>query len=118
MSIRLQHLWACRHGRLRLSTPVTTGAYRRGWVTPTGTWHIYGKERNVNLVGPGWDDHVRYWMPYHGPFGLHDAPWQKFPEGSPKYKTKGSHGCIHLPGVEMKALYGWARVGARVTVRR
>jgi hypothetical protein len=118
VDITLQHLWACHHAKLVMSTPVTTGAYLRGWITPTGTWHVYAKARNVNLVGPSWDDHVRYWMPYRGPFGLHDAAWQKFPEGSPKYKTKGSHGCIHLPGVEMKALYKWAKIGARVTVRQ
>jgi lipoprotein-anchoring transpeptidase ErfK/SrfK len=118
MDITLQHLWACHHATLVLSTPVTTGAYQRGWITPTGTGHIYAKERNVNLVGPSWDDHVKYWMPYRGPFGLHDAAWQKFPEGSPKYKTKGSHGCVHLPAIEMKALFHWAKIGARVTVRQ
>jgi hypothetical protein len=118
VNITLQHLWACHHAHLYLSTPVTTGAFERGWFTPTGTWHVYAKERDVNLVGPSWDDHVKYWMPFHGPFGMHDASWQTFPEGSPKYKSKGSHGCVHLPLLEMKVIYRWAKIGARVTVSR
>jgi hypothetical protein len=118
VNITLQHLWACHHGQLYLSTPVTTGAYRHGWFTPTGTWHVYAKERDVNLIGPSWDDHVDFWMPFHGPFGMHDASWQTFPEGSPKYKTKGSHGCVHLPLREMKMIYRWTKIGARVTITR
>jgi hypothetical protein len=118
VSIALQHLWACRGARLVMSTPVTTAATSRGWITPLGTWHVYAKERNVNLIGPSWDDHVHYWMPYSGPYGLHDATWQKFAEGSAKYKGHGSHGCVHVPLREMKRLFAWTRIGTRVTLRR
>jgi hypothetical protein len=116
VSIARQHLWACDHAKLVRSTPVTTGAVDLGRITPTGTWHIYSKQREVNLVGPTWDDHVHYWMPYSGPFGMHDATWQKFPEGSAKYRRHGSHGCVHLPLREMKRVYAWAHIGTRVTV--
>jgi len=117
VSIGLQHLWACHHDHLVQTTPVTTGAYGRGWITPTGNWHIVSKAREVNLVGPSWNDHVKFWMDYHGPFGLHDARWQHFPEGSPKYRMKGSHGCVHVPLAQMHALYQWARIGASVSIR-
>ena len=117
VSIGLQHLWACHRDHLVRTTPVTTGAYGRGWVTPTGNWHIASKAREVNLVGPSWNDHVKFWMDYHGPFGLHDASWQHFPEGSPKYRMKGSHGCVHVPLAQMRALYRWARIGAAVSIR-
>jgi hypothetical protein len=118
VSIGLQHLWACHHGRLVRTTPVTTGAYGRGWITPTGNWHVVRKAREVNLVGPTWNDHVEFWMDYNGPFGLHDAKWQHFPEGSPKYRMKGSHGCVHVPLAQMRALYHWASIGASVSIRR
>jgi len=117
VSITYQHLWACRRARLVLSTPVTTAAVSRGWITPVGSWRVYAKERDVNLVGPSWNDHVHYWMPYSGPYGLHDATWQKFPEGSDRYKAQGSHGCVHVPLAEMKRLYAWTRVGTRVMIR-
>lgn len=117
VSIGLQHLWACQGRHLVLTTAITTGAYRRGWVTPTGSWRIYAKERDTTLNGPSWNDHVKYWMPYDGPFGLHDANWQKFPEGSRKYATNGSHGCTHVPLAAMQQLYHWAPIGTRVSIR-
>lgn len=117
ISISYQHLWACRGRHLVLSTPITTGATARGWATPTGSWRVYAKQREVNLVGASWNDHVHYWMPYSGPYGIHDATWQHFPEGSPKYTSRGSHGCTHVPLREMRQIFAWAAVGTRVTVR-
>ena len=39
---------------------------------------------------------VKYWMPFNGGIGLHDADWRsKF--GGTIYQTNGSHGCINLP---------------------
>ena len=33
---------------------------------------------------------VKYWIPFDAPlFGFHDSSWQKFPYGSPKYRTHG-----------------------------
>ena len=41
---------------------------------------------------------MKYWIPFDAPlFGFHDSSWQKMPYGSQKYRTKGSHGCIHMP---------------------
>ncbi len=60
--------------------------------------------------------HVAYWVPYDGPYGFHDSSWQKFAYGSPKYRTDGSHGCVHLPMSAMKWFYKWADVGTAVTI--
>ena len=114
-----QHAWLCRHGRQVLSTPVTTGAVKLGDATPTGRWRVYDKQRNTTLhPAAGGAYPVHYWMPYSGPYGLHDAPWQKFPFGSKKYRRHGSHGCVHMPEAAMKFLYHWAPVGTTVLIRR
>jgi hypothetical protein len=123
VNIALQHLWACEGGFLFTSTAVTTGAWKLTGVhdaTPTGTWRIYGKMRNVVLSGHdargSWHDHVAYWMPFYGPYGLHDASWQTFAYGSPLYATEGSHGCVHVPVAVLGQIYNWAPIGTLVTI--
>ena len=39
------------------------------------------------------------------------------PYGSPKYRTKGSHGCVHMPLPAMRFLYTWAEVGTTVRIK-
>jgi hypothetical protein len=116
--ISLQHAWMCEHTTKVYDTAITTGASAKGDDTPTGTWRIQGKQspRTLNTRDGG-SYHVKYWMPYDGDYGFHDASWQTFPEGSPLWKTQGSHGCEHLPLNAMTYLYSWAEVGATVTVR-
>lgn len=107
----------CKAGQQVRTTPVTTGASALGYGTPTGTWHVYARVRDTTLYpASGGAYFVHYWMPYSGPYGLHDSPWQHFAYGSPRYKTHGSHGCVHVPGHAMAWLFGWAPVGTRVTI--
>ncbi len=117
VSISQQHAWACDAHRLRLSTPVTTGVPVPDRETRVGTWTVQDKQTNRDLVGPGYDEHVDYWMPYDGDFGLHDATWQTFAFGTAGWRTDGSHGCVHLPLDAMAWVYGWAQVGATVTIQ-
>jgi hypothetical protein len=116
--ISLQHAWMCQRTTKVYDTAITTGASAKGDGTPTGTWRIQGKQspRTLNTRDGG-SYHVKYWMPYDGDYGFHDASWQTFSEGSPLWKTQGSHGCEHLPLNAMTYLYSWAKVGATVTVR-
>jgi len=116
VNITQQHMWACQGPEQVYDTPVTTGAYQNGDVTPTGTWHIYAKQTNTNLVGPGWNDFVNYWMPFYSDYGFHDASWQTFPFGGPEYSTQGSHGCVHVPLAAMAWLYNWSSIGTTVTI--
>jgi len=98
---------------------VTTGAYQiTGDATPTGTWHIFGKQTNIHLTGPGYDYPVQYWMPFYQDYGFHDSSWQTFPYGSPQYATDGSHGCVHLPADTATWVYNWAPVGTTVTIQQ
>lgn len=124
VSISEQHIWACSGASLFLDGAVTTGASAITNVhdaTPIGTARILAKMRNTVLSGSdangSWNDPVKYWMPFNGGVGFHNSPWQKFPLGSPEYKTKGSHGCVHMSLHDVAALYGWAPVGTLVTVR-
>lgn len=120
VSVRQQHLWLCAWHRLVRDTPVTTGAvalpYRS---TPTGAFTIQAHytDQVLTLVD-GAQYTVKYWIPFDAPlFGFHDSPWQTMPYGSPRYRTQGSHGCVHLPAAAMRFLYRWARVGATVRIR-
>ena len=108
----------CKSGQQIRTTPVTTGMSALGYGTPTGTWRVYARVRDTTLYpAAGGAYPVRFWMPYSGPYGFHDSPWQHFPYGSPLYKTRGSHGCVHVPGRMMAWLFGWAPIGTRVTVQ-
>lgn len=127
VSISKQHLWACNGTTETKETPVTTGisVVRNGVndSTPTGTWAIQAKYRNVHLRGTdangSWDDPVQYWMPFDraAGIGFHDASWQTFPFGDSQYQTDGSHGCVHLPTDFIAWLYDWAPIGTQVIVQ-
>jgi hypothetical protein len=120
VDISQQSARACSHRQQLRVTRVTTGATARGYGTPTGSGRVNGnKTRNTTLYpAAGGAYPVTYWLPYDANvYGLHDSSWQTFPYGSPRYRTAGSHGCVHVPLVAMRWLYHWATVGTRVTVR-
>jgi lipoprotein-anchoring transpeptidase ErfK/SrfK len=117
VSIKVQRAWMCSGRTQVYSTLVTTGAENVGDGTPLGTWHVQDKQTNRYLVGPGYRDYVKYWMPFDGDFGFHDASWQTMPYGSSGYKANGSHGCIHLPLPAMKWFFSWADTNTAVTIQ-
>ncbi|MFT4124869.1 MAG: L,D-transpeptidase [Gordonia sp. (in: high G+C Gram-positive bacteria)] len=117
VSISEQRLWFCELQRPVNSSPVTTGSVALGHGTPTGTWRVLYHETNRHLGGPGYTVFVRYWVPFLGDFGFHDSPWQRIPYGDrEQYTTRGSQGCVHVPGPTMAAFYRWAVDGTRVTI--
>lgn len=105
------------NGRARLSTPVVTGN-PHGHATPTGTFRLRGKARNVTLIGPhnSYRSFVRYWMPFKGnSYGMHDASWRgSF--GGRIYQWNGSHGCVNMPPAKAAQLYSMIRVGTKVVI--
>jgi hypothetical protein len=119
VSLRAQHLWMCARTHLAYSTPITSGILGQYTSTPTGTYTIQGLDRNTVLtLIDGRQYTVKYWIPFDGPlFGFHDSSWQDFPYGSAKYRTQGSHGCVHMPLTAIRFLYHWAHVGAKVRIR-
>ena len=115
VSISQQHVWMCDGPKQVYSTSATTGAVTLDEATPTGSWVVQGKQTDRYLVGPGYKDFVRFWVPFNGDFGFHDASWQTFPFGNlTEYRTKGSNGCVHLPTSAMSWFYSWAQVGSTV----
>jgi lipoprotein-anchoring transpeptidase ErfK/SrfK len=100
----------CAERRAVYDTPVTTGIPGEWTSTPTGNYEIQGRNTDsVLTLNTGAQYHVRYWIPFDAPlFGFHDSSWQRFPYGSPEYKTQGSHGCVHMPLKAMRFLYRWA----------
>ena len=110
VSIKAQHLWMCAGHRLVRQTAVTTGMVGQWTSTPTGDYVIQERVRNTTLtLNTGATYAVKYWIPFDAPlFGFHDSSWQRFPYGSPKYRTDGSHGCVHMPVRAIAFLYRWA----------
>lgn len=118
VSIRRQHLWICARRHLVRGTPITSGIVGQYTSTPTGRYTIQGLDRNSTLtLITGQQYVVKYWIPFDAPlFGFHDASWQTFPYGSPRYRRHGSHGCVHMPLSAIAFLYRWADVGTPVRI--
>ena len=119
VSISNQHAWLCSREHLVYDTAVTTGMTgSKDTRTPTGSFEIQGRNTDTTLdPGTGEAFPVKYWIPFQAPaFGFHDSSWQKFPYGSQRYRTDGSHGCVHMPLAAMVFLYDWVHVGATVHI--
>lgn len=120
VDISAQHVWLCTGAHTAYQSAVTTGAVDLPYdSTPLGTFHVQGRNRDTTLtLADGASYQVHYWVPFDAPlFGFHDAQWQQLPFGSPAYRTRGSHGCVHMPLAAMSYLYHWAPVGTTVTIR-
>jgi lipoprotein-anchoring transpeptidase ErfK/SrfK len=127
VSIGQRHLWACAGTTVAYDSPVVTGMEKLAAdLTPTGTYHIYGKQTDLYLNGAdstgSWHDHVSYWMPFldnqYGAYGFHDATWRSadaFGNISPD-SSDASHGCVELPLATATWLYDWADIGTTVTI--
>jgi hypothetical protein len=118
VSLAKQHAWYCAGTKVVYSTPVTTGRITPYTQTPTGHFTIRAKAKNTVLT-PNTGEHfrVKYWLAFSGSlYGFHDSSWQKVPYGSGKYRTSGSHGCVHLPLKAAEKLYAWAKIGTHVTI--
>jgi lipoprotein-anchoring transpeptidase ErfK/SrfK len=116
--IRKQHAWMCARHRAVFDTAVTTGMVGQWTSTPTGNYMIQGRNMNTVLtLNTGATYNVKYWIPFDAPlFGFHDASWQAFPFGSARYKTRGSHGCVHMPLAAMRFLYRWSARATHVHI--
>jgi hypothetical protein len=109
VSLRAQHMWMCARHRTVYSTAITSGAVGAWTRTPTGTYMVQGRNRDTTLtLNTGATYAVKYWIPFDAPmFGFHDSSWQHFPYGSPRYRTAGSHGCVHMPLKAIAFFYRW-----------
>lgn len=118
VKLDVQRMWLCTGHRLDRTTPITSGISGQYTSTPTGTYTVQALTRNTTLtLISGQTYAVKYWIPFDSPlFGFHDSSWQDFPYGSQKYRTDGSHGCVHVPLAAIRFLYHWADIGAKVRI--
>ena len=117
VDISSQRMRFYKNGRLKLRADVITG--KRGvHDTPTGTFSIRYKKRNITLSGGAY---VHYWMAFIGTsHGMHDAvTWRSSSEFSNHrtYIYNGSHGCINMRYGDAAKLYRTAPTGTPVIVQ-
>jgi lipoprotein-anchoring transpeptidase ErfK/SrfK len=118
VDLSFQFARLCNGGTQVLTTAITSGATDLGNGTPTGTWRVQGMQRDTYLYpAAGGVYYVHFWIPYDGAYGMHDSPWQHFAYGSSRYRTQGSHGCVHFPYAAIAWMYRWIRVGTLVRIR-
>lgn len=110
-----QQLWLYDNNNLILTTLVVTGKD----TTPTriGLFKIKNKERDRYLIGEDYQSFVKYWMPFDGGIGLHDASWRK-KFGGTIYQKNGSHGCVNMPSSVTDDIYETVSVGTKVLVHK
>ena len=83
---------------------VVTGNISRHYGTPAIVAQIQYKDRNAVLRGANYATPVKYWMPFYGNYGIHDASWRR-EFGGTVYLTDGSHGCVNTPPAAMKVIF-------------
>ncbi len=115
-----QHMYFIKDGKVVLETDVVTGNPNKGNATPQGVYTLSYKTRNATLRGEkkadgtySYETPVKYWMPFNGGIGFHDANWQSS-FGGDRYKSHGSHGCINMPEEKAKKLYSLISAGIPV----
>lgn len=116
VSVDNQYVWFYWEGKLIAETPVVTGDVATVCDTPKGAFRVSYKQADTFLVGPTWNDHVDYWIPYFGNYGMHDSDWRD-EYGGDIYLTSGSHGCVNTPLEPMSVIFEHAYVGMPVIVR-
>lgn len=115
VSITNQKLNYYEYGRLVLSSDIVTGINNG---TPTGSYRVLSKARNVTLRGADYASFVNYWIAFIGhSYGMHDASWRTTFGGN-IYKYNGSHGCINMPHTNVAKLYNMVEIGTPVYVNK
>ncbi len=110
-----QHLWVYKEGQVVCESDFVSGCVNKRRTTPVGTYRITYKERDATLVGENYSSAVKYWMPFNGNVGMHDASWRS-EFGGNIYVASGSHGCINLPTSKAEKIYGLVEKGEPVLV--
>ena len=114
------HMYFIKNGKVVLETDIVTGNPNKGNATPQGVYTLSYKTRNATLRGEkkangeySYETPVKYWMPFNGGIGFHDATWQPT-FGGDRYKSHGSHGCVNMPEEKAAKLYDLISAGIPV----
>lgn len=107
-----QYLYLYSDGELVKDCPIVSGL-PGSRATPQGVYRLKAKAKYVTLVGDNYRTPVKYWMPFNGGIGMHDATWQSYFGGN-WYLRHGSHGCINLAMKDVADIYEYAQVNMPV----
>ena len=113
INLSKQYIWFYKEGRLITQGDIVTGNLKKKYDTPEGVYTLDYKKANAVLRGPGYASPVKYWMPFNGGIGLHDASWRST-FGGEIYLTNGSHGCVNLPTKVARAIFNSIEAGIPV----
>lgn len=115
INLTAQHLFVYEDGKLVIESDFVSGNVAKGHGSPTGAFAVTYTTTDAVLRGEDYETPVKYWMPFAGDVGMHDATWRKSFGGN-IYKTNGSHGCINLPLSVAKTIYETIEKGDPVLV--
>jgi hypothetical protein len=115
IDLSAQHLWVYQDGAMVIDSDFVSGCVNKKNPTPRGSYAITYKERDATLVGENYASAVKYWMPFNGNVGMHDASWRSHFGGN-EYILNGSHGCINLPTAKAAAIFDVVSKGEAVFV--
>lgn len=106
VSLRRQLAFLIQRGIVRRTVAVSTG--KRGYVTPSGDFTIYRRERlSWSMVYDVW---LR-WAAYFHPKGI------AFHRSRRVLPYPASHGCVRVPPPFAREVYDFAQIGSRVLIR-
>lgn len=115
-----QQMYFIQNGAIVLQSGIVTGNPSKGHATPQGTYSLAYKALDQVLRGQKkadgsyeYESPVKFWMPFNGGIGFHDATWQSAFGGS-RYQTNGSHGCVNMPYDKASQLYNLISAGTPV----
>lgn len=115
VNLTAQHLFFYKDGNLVVEADFVSGNLSKDYGTPTGTYPVQYKENDATLNGEDYSTPVKYWMPFNGNIGFHDASWRST-FGGKIYLTNGSHGCINMPPAAAKVMFENIKRGVAVLV--
>ncbi|MBU3132618.1 L,D-transpeptidase/peptidoglycan binding protein [Clostridium gasigenes] len=104
ISINRQYLWFYKNGKIVAEGDIVTGDISKGFKTSLGTYMLNYKQKNATLEGENYSSKVKYWMPFNGNIGIHDASW-RYSFGGNIYKESGTHGCVNAPEYLAKKIF-------------
>ena len=115
-----QQMYFIQNGQVVLQSAIVTGNPNKGHATPQGTYSLAYKALDQVLRGKKlpdgtyeYESPVKFWMPFNGGIGFHDATWQPT-FGGGRYQTNGSHGCVNMPYDKASQLYDLISAGTPV----
>jgi hypothetical protein len=115
VNLKQQEVWLYIDGSCVMNSSCVSGKPVKGRKTYPGVYSITYKQRNATLVGENYSSPVKYWMPFDGNRGLHDASWRDNFGGN-IYKRDGSHGCVNLPTESAEILFKYVDTGFPVVI--